>query len=253
MKFRETSWIPSLVKKYLMALTGLIMVLFVLVHMVGNLQMFLGADVINHYAHLLQTLPRSILWGFRGILLLSLIVHVWMAILITSENRAARPQGYYKVKRVQATLASRTMGVSGSIILFFIVFHLLHYTFRIIFPEYQTDAFYTVLDGGTVYNVYKMMLVGFSKIWVSGIYIFSMIFLCMHLTHAVWSMFQTLGYCDGKWRNFLKKVSLVYGWMIFLGFVSLPIAVLGGYFKGIDKSEIQINTSERPRVIQLNS
>lgn len=223
--------ISTLTKKYLMAITGFVMVGFVFVHMLGNLQIFMGADAINKYGHLLQTLPFVVMWGFRGVLLLSVVVHVWMAILLTRENRKARPQEYVVVKGRQATLASRTMGISGSIILFFIVFHLLHYTQRVIYPEFKSAEFYTQLGGHTVYDIYKMMVVGFSYTWVSVLYVVCMVLLSMHLTHAVWSMFQTMGWCERRWRKVLKWFALGYGWVIFLGFSVIPVAVLAGYLK----------------------
>lgn len=192
--------IPSIIKKYLMAITGAILTIFVLVHMAGNLQLFLGPNVLNEYAHTLQTLPYGLLWINRIFLLAATIVHVWMAILLTAENRIARPGGAQVTKSVQASLSSKTMGLSGTIILFFIVFHILHFTTRTVYPEFQSAAYYTILDGEEVYNVYKMMVDGFSKTWVSLFYIISMALLCMHLSHGVSSMFQSLGLRNKKWR-----------------------------------------------------
>ena len=218
--------IPSLIKKYLMAISGLIMVLFVLGHMAGNLQMFISADLLNAYAHTLQTLPYGLLWVERAGLGLAVIIHTWMAILLTIENRRAHPENYEVNNTVQATLASKTMGISGSILLFFIVFHLLHFTVRSIFPEYQSEAFYTTLHGERVYNVYQMVLTSFSKTWVSSFYIVAMAFLCLHLSHGVSSMFQSMGWRNNKWRPFLDKFAVIYGWVLFLGFISIPAATL---------------------------
>ena len=220
------SCIPSLFKKYLMALTGFVMVGFVLVHMMGNLQMFRGPDAINQYAHFLKTLPGVLLWGMRGLLIVAIGVHVWMAILLTKENRAARPQGYLQQAVVRATWASRTMGVSGSLLLFFIVFHVLHFTTRVIFPEYQMEDYYTLSDGDVVFNVYQMVVDSFSKPWVTGFYIFAMGALCLHLSHAVWSMFQTLGWANTRTRPILKGLAKIYGWVIFIGFVAVPLGVI---------------------------
>jgi len=226
MKAQKKHCLSSLVKKYLMALTGLVMAGFVFIHMIGNLQMFQSPAAINHYAHLLQTLPKGVLWGFRATLFLSVVVHVWMAILLVRENRRARPEDYYAKDSVQATRASRTMGLSGSFLLFFIVFHVFHFTVRSIFPEFQSGSFYTMLDGERIYDVYKMVVVGFSTVWVSVLYIICMIFLCLHLTHAISSMFQSLGFRNRKWKTCLDRFALVYGWVIFLGFVAIPIGVL---------------------------
>lgn len=216
--------IPSIVKKFLMALTGLILALFVLGHMAGNLQMFVGPDLMNEYAHKLQTLPYGLLWIVRVILLLAAVVHAWMAFLVTKENRQARPEGYFVQKTVQATLASKTMGVTGSVLLFFIVFHLLHFTTLTIYPEYK--EFHTTLNGEHIHDVYSMVIAGFSKAWVSLLYIISMACLCMHLSHGVSSMFQSLGIRNNKWRSCLDCFSKLYAWVVFLGFIAIPVAVL---------------------------
>ncbi len=232
-----------------MALTGFVMVGFVFVHMLGNLQMFNGPDAINEYAHFLQTLPKGVFWGFRITLLASLIIHVWMAILLVKENKAARPEDYSVNTSVQASLASRTMGISGSFLLFFIIFHIFHFTVRSIFPEYQSEAFYTALDGETVYNVYKMVVAGFSKTWVSVVYVVCMAFLCAHLAHAVSSMFQSLGLRNRTWKVRLDRFAVLYGWVIFLGFIAVPIGVLThvikpeSSFTGTPAEALVINTN----------
>lgn len=223
-KMCTSSCLSSVTKKYLMSLSGAVLVLFVLGHMLGNLQMFIGPDLMNAYAHKLQSLPYGLLWIIRLFLLLCTGTHILMAILLTIENNAARSEKYRIKKRVQATLASATMGISGSVLLFFIVFHLLHFTVRSIFPEYQT--FVTLLEGREVPDVYKMVIVGFSKTTVSVFYIFAMAILCMHLSHGVTSMFQSIGWRNKKWKPFLDQFALIYGWVIFLGFSSIPIAVL---------------------------
>ena len=124
-------------RKILMALTGLVLVLFVLGHMLGNLQIFLGPDAINAYAYKLhEVLPASALWAVRLFLLVCVTVHIWMAVLLTIENRRARPQAYLKQRPVQATYASRTMRMSGVILLAFIIFHISMFQI-IIFFSYQ--------------------------------------------------------------------------------------------------------------------
>jgi len=235
----------SIVKKILMSLTGLVMVGFVFIHMLGNLQMFQGPDAINEYAHFLKTLPMPLLWGFRLVLIISVGVHVWMAILLTKDNRTARPDHYLKISRVQATLSSRTMGISGSFILFFIVFHILHFTTRVIFPEYQDEAYYTVLNQRAVFNVYQMVVSSFQIFWVVAFYVIAMLFLSLHLRHAVWSMFQTLGWANAKVRPWLKHFALTYALIIFVGFVSIPIAAYSGYLPSIDFNPFILLGSEQ--------
>lgn len=218
--------LSSIVKKFLMAITGAILTFFVLIHMAGNLQLFMGPDVINEYAHKLQNLPYGLLWINRIFLATATVIHVWVAILLTKDNRIAREGGVRITKTVQATLSSKTMGISGSIILIFIVFHILHFTTRTIYPQFQSAAYYTNLNGEQVYNVYKMMVDGFSITWVSVFYIISMALLCMHLSHGVSSMFQSLGFRNKKWRPRFHIFARLYAWIVFLGFISIPIATL---------------------------
>lgn len=222
-----------------MAFSGFILAAFVFVHMAGNLQMFAGPDAMNAYAHMLQTLPYKLLWVSRIILLAAVGVHTWMAILLTLENRRARPQGYRVKKTVQASAASRTMGISGSIVLFFIFFHIGHFTLRIIFPHYQDPEFYTMLNGEMVYNVYKMVVVGFSQPLVSAFYIVAMAFLCLHLSHGVSSMFQSLGIRNRYWKACLDKFAIAYGWIIFIGFIAPIIIILFSAFYGVDWISIE--------------
>mgnify|MGYP006426192427 CR=1 FL=1 len=227
-------------RKILMALTGVVLVLFVLGHMLGNLQIFLGPDAINGYAHKLHSLPGVVLWGVRLFLLASVAVHIWMAVLLTLENRRARPESYKAQNVVQASYASRTMRMSGVILLAFIVFHLAHYTVRAVPGKEYNEQIgkvalhkdgHVVMKGGEplkVFNVHDMMVAGFESWWISGFYLIAMGLLCMHLAHGFSSMFQTLGLRNHLWRKRLDRAAAVYGWVIFLGFASIPVAVLGG-------------------------
>lgn len=215
-----------------MALSGMVLVAFVLVHMLGNLQFFLGPEAINSYAHQLHSLPPVILWGFRLFLLISVGVHVWMAVLLTRENRAARPEKYKVKARVQASYASRTMPMTGLILLAFIIFHILHFTVRVVPENYnETIGLAKITYNGSeieTFDVYSMMVAGFSNIWISLFYIIAVGLLCLHLSHGVSSMFQSVGLRNQRWRAILDRAALVYGWGIFLGFASIPIAVLVG-------------------------
>lgn len=221
--------IPSLIKKYLMALSGLVLVGFVLSHMLGNLLMFAGPDAINAYAYQLKSLGAG-LWVFRLILLGAVGIHVWMAILLVKENRAARPERYKADNTVQASYSSRVMPMTGLILLSFIIFHILHFTAQITHPEYQDLK--TTLDGNVVHDVYTMVAIGFSPAhwYVSLFYIISVGLLCSHLSHGVSSMFQSLGLRNEQWRYRLDKLAKAYGWLIFIGFASIPVAGLLGAF-----------------------
>lgn len=226
-------YLPSLVKKYLMALTGLILALFVMGHMLGNLQFFLGPDAINAYALHLHSLPFHpfSLYGIRLFLLACLVVHVAMAILLYKENRAARPEGYANSKPQVSTLSSRLMPVSGLVLLGYIIFHILHFTVRVVPENYNEtipmDAI-AMHGGQTAYffDVYAMMVKGFSVAWVSLFYIVAVGLLCVHLTHGVSSMFQSLGLRNETWRYRLDWIATGYGWIVFLGFAMIPASVL---------------------------
>ena len=232
-------------RKVLMALTGFVLVLFVMGHMLGNLQIFLGADVINAYAYKLHhVMPAAALWGIRIFLLGCVAVHIWAAISLTLDNKKARPSSYDENKVVQATYASRTMRISGVILLAFIIFHIAHYTARVV-PgmayEEKIENSVTkvplvkegepVIKNGEVvmtFNVNDMMIAGFNVWWVSAFYIIATFLLCMHLAHGVSSMFQTMGLRNKVWRKRLDLIALAYGWIVFIGFAVIPLAALTG-------------------------
>jgi len=218
----------SLGKKYLMALTGIVLIGFVFVHMAGNLQVLLGQEKINAYAHALQSLPMPILWGSRLFLLVCVVIHAWTAIVLIRENRAARPQSNDVEVTKRAGLSSLKMGLSGTILLFFIVFHLLHFTVRTVYPEYN-DMMTSVgaPEGEEVHDVYTMVLAGFQHTWVSVFYIVAMFLLCGHLSHGFSSVFQSLGIRSESWRVKIDLAARAYAWVIFLGFSIIPILVLG--------------------------
>ncbi|MFP4253182.1 MAG: succinate dehydrogenase cytochrome b subunit [Halothece sp.] len=227
MSLRTARKIPSLVKKYLMALTGIALITFVFAHMVGNLQMFLPPEAINQYAHFLhQVIPAPLRWAFRFGLLVMVGVHIWMATLLKLENRAARPQNYVVKRWLKASSASRYMTVSGFILLIYIIFHLLHFTVQNIHPEFQMLTY--EMGEKSVQDVYAMVIYGFSRqFWyVSGFYMIAMGLLCWHLSHGASSIFQTLGLRNERIRYPLHKIAWGLGMILFLGFTSIPISVL---------------------------
>jgi succinate dehydrogenase / fumarate reductase cytochrome b subunit len=210
----------SLGKKFLVAVTGAGLFLFVIGHLVGNLQIFLGPESINRYGHFLQTTPE-ILWPARIGLLAFVIIHIWMSIALTLENRAARATPYEVKEVVAASLASRTMIWSGLIILAFVLFHLAHYTLLIVHPEFRD-----LHDANGWHDIYQMMILGFSNGWVSGFYVLAIGLLCIHLSHGVGAMFQTLGLKNEAYRLIIDRCALVVAVVIFLGYISIPLAVL---------------------------
>ncbi len=203
-----------------MALSGLVLAGFVLGHMTGTHLMVKGPEAINAYANWLHANP-GLLWGARIVLILSTIAHIWAGILLTLENRAAREGGPAVDATRRASLSSRTMPYSGVVILAFLVFHLLHFTFR------------QIALGGVDFgdNVYKMVIAGFTQPAVAVFYIVSLILLCLHLSHGISSVFQTLGLRNERWRSRLDCVASLYAWIVALGFISIPLAVLTGCLK----------------------
>ncbi|MGA8351689.1 MAG: succinate dehydrogenase cytochrome b subunit, partial [Isosphaeraceae bacterium] len=168
--------------KITMALTGVILSGFVLVHMLGNLQAYQGAEALDAYGKLLRKEP-ALLWTFRLVLLSAVGLHIWAFIALTRKNLQARPQAYQARKYKESSFASRSMIITGPLILAFIIYHILHLTTGTVHPDFQEGA------------VYHNLIVG---LWglrgiVGVIYIVAMIMLAFHLWHGVWSMFQTLG------------------------------------------------------------
>jgi len=218
----------SLGKKYIMALSGGVLFLFVLAHLLGNLQIFLGPEVINRYGHFLQSNPELI-WPARIILLVMVGLHIWAAVKLTIENRAARPVGYARYEVVVATYASRTMFMSGLIILVFVIYHLLHFTVQVRQINLTGENFVDFHDPQQRHDIFKMMVVGFSNVWVSGFYLLGMALLCLHLSHGVSSMFQSLGWKNKVYGPFLDQFARLAALAIFIGYSSIPVAILCGY------------------------
>jgi len=215
----------SLGKKYVMALTGFALFAFVIAHMAGNLQIFLGPDSINAYAAFLKARP-GLLWGARIGLLVVVILHITAAIQLVRINRRARPIGYNDNKVVASSLAQRTIFMSGLIILAFIIYHLLHFTFGATNPEYL--GYHDPLGR---HDVYRMMIVGFSNIWVSIFYIIAMGLLCLHLSHGVSSMFQSLGLRRRAITRSINLFAKTMALVIFVGNVAIVVAVLTRFVK----------------------
>lgn len=220
-------WRSSLGKKYVMAITGLGLFLFVIVHMLGNLQIFLGPEHLNAYGKALKSTP-ALLWGARIGLLLMAVLHVTAAIQLALANRRARPLSYAVGKPVASTFAQRTMTISGMVILAFIIFHLAHYTIGLVDPSYLDLR--DPLDMNR-HDIYRMMIVGFSNPAIAIFYIVAMGLLMLHLSHGVTSMFQSLGLRSKKTVWILGKLARTAALLIFLGNASIPLAILAGFIK----------------------
>jgi len=213
----------SVGRKVIVAVTGVILILFVLGHLVGNLQIYLGPEWINAYAQHLRDLG-PILWFIRIFLLVTVILHIYFTILLAIENRRARPEDYRERNYVKASWASRHMIVSGLVVLAFIIFHLLHFTARKFNPQFPLLK----LDPLNRYDVYSMMVYGFQNVYVSAFYVVGLFLLTLHLTHGSSSFFQSLGFNNQRLTPKLAIGGRIFAWLIFIGYVSIPIAVLFG-------------------------
>jgi succinate dehydrogenase / fumarate reductase, cytochrome b subunit len=219
-------WSTMVGKKIVMAVTGVILVGFVIAHMAGNIKIFIGAKVFNEYAAFLREigeplLPYSaLLWVARVILLTSVVLHIVAAVELTLMNRSARLVGYETKKSAAATVGSLTMRWSGVFLAAFIVYHLLHLTLGYVgFASGQFEHL----------HVYKNVIAGFSVWYVSVFYILAMAALCLHLDHGIWSMLQTLGLNDGRSSRGFRMMSRAIAVLVFAGFISVPVAVLAGW------------------------
>lgn len=211
--------------KILMAVTGLLMFGFVLVHMAGNLQVFLGEHVYNHYAEMLQGQPE-IVWMARLGLLGTVLAHIFSAIILSRRSASARPQGYKMKKWLSGTYAVRTMKFGGFILLAFIVFHLLQFTIAGVGVEGFRHCEW-VGDDFTCY-AYQNFVAGFQNPVIVLFYIVAQAMLGLHLAHGVWSMLRTLGLSNPRFDALSRKGATAFGTLIFLGNSVMPVAVLLG-------------------------
>jgi succinate dehydrogenase / fumarate reductase cytochrome b subunit len=221
----------SLGKKYLMAVSGGVLFLFVVGHLLGNLQIFLGPEAINRYGDFLQS-NKEILWPARLVLLGMVGLHIWSAVKLSAENKMARLVGYAgNPSPVAASYASRTMLMSGLIIAAFVVYHLLHFTTQVKSLNFTGQDFVALRDEKGRHDVFTMMVAGFSQPLVSVFYLVAMALLCLHLSHGAGAMFQSLGWKNEARGPLIDRLARAAAWLIFLGYASIPIAILLGYGK----------------------
>jgi succinate dehydrogenase cytochrome b subunit len=214
-------------KKIIMAVTGLIGVGFVILHMAGNLQVFVGADKINSYGALLHGPLAELTWLLRIVLIVAVVLHVLMAWQLTQRATAARPVGYHARDPQVSTLASRTMRWGGVLLLVFIVLHILHFTTHRIDPASwsgRTDA------SGHV-DVYGNIVASFRIWWVSAFYIVSMIALGLHLYHGAWASIRTLGHAKPSDHPLKRRIALGVATVIWAGFTLVPLGVIAGIIR----------------------
>jgi succinate dehydrogenase / fumarate reductase cytochrome b subunit len=207
-----------------MAGTGIALFGFVLVHMLGNLKMYLGQEHFNEYAEFLRevgapAIPHEgALWIFRIVLLVAVVLHIHSATSLTLDNWKARPVKYASRQFIEATYASRTMRWGGVIIALFVLYHLAHLTW----------GFAWAHPGFDPQDPYHNVVAGFSIWWVSALYIVANVFLGLHLYHGLWSMFRSLGWNKPGLDRPTRRFAQVFSWVVTLGNVSFPLAVLAG-------------------------
>lgn len=218
------TWLfSSIGKKTVVALTGIVLVLFVIGHMVGNMTVFFGPDVINAYAMHLRDLG-PLLWLIRLFMLTCVVLHIWFTMLLWKENLAAHPQKYAVFAPMKTTIFARTMRLTGLFVLAFVVFHLAHFTLLIVDPGYAN--YHADLHGREVHDVYRMVIVGFRNPLISLFYIIALALLAFHLSHGIGSLFQTLGVTDKRMRAYYEAGASILAWVLFVGYASIPISIL---------------------------
>ncbi len=207
-----TFYETSVGRKVFMAVTGALMLLFLIAHLAGNMLIFVGRDTLNAYGAFLKKAPE-ILWVARIVLAVGLILHVLASVQVTLTSWAARPKGYVIRRHVETNITTRTMIIGGPMILLYVVYHLLMFTFLTTGPGYSQD------------DIYRNEILAFRQPVISGVYILAMLALGFHLYHGTWSMFQTLG---AEWNRARRALGWIVAIVIAGGFVLIPIAVLAG-------------------------
>jgi len=218
-------WNSSIGIKLIVAITGALLLLFVVGHLVGNLQVFLGQDVFNNYAVKLRAFPAFLMVFRVGIGAVALL-HIVMTLRLALLNKRARPVAYRAKEPVEATLSSRTMVISGLLLLAFVTYHLAHFTWQVTNPQYQH-----LMDSQGRHDVYTMVILGFKNFLISGSYIVAMVLLGFHLTHGIASVFQTLGWATPRNKHVIERAARIVTVLLIAGYISIPIMILLGVVK----------------------
>jgi succinate dehydrogenase / fumarate reductase cytochrome b subunit len=225
-------------KKAVMAVTGIILFGFIVMHMIGNLKIYEAGQFqvfrdgaykpmryLDAYGFFLRHVGEplvpayTLLWIVRSILIVAVVLHIWAAWQVTRMSQAARPRDYVSRPKIHTTYAARTMRWGGVIILLFVIYHLLHFTTGTVHPDFQEG------------NVYHNVVTGFSVWYVSLFYIVAQVALGFHLYHGLWSMFQSLGWNHPRFNHWRNGFAHAFAWIITLGNISFPLAVLAGWVR----------------------
>ena len=221
-------WHTMIGKKVVMAVTGIVLIGFVLGHMLGNLKIFSGPDEINAYSRFLREVGSpelaygQLLWAVRIVLLICVVLHITAAVQLSRVSLAARPVGYDVKRNIETTFAARMMRRGGALLVAFIIFHLLHLTAGAV--GFRAGQFRHLA-------VYQNVVAAFAVWHIALFYVVAMGALCLHLYHGIWSMLQTLGWNTAQNEKKLKIASRVIAIVVFLGFSSVPVSVLAGWLR----------------------
>ena len=211
-------WQSSVILKGLMALSGLAMVGFLVGHLAGNLLIFLGKDALNGYAAKLHEMP-AVLWVVRIGLLGALVIHVLSAITLTRRNRQSRSRSYAVKHAMGSSLASRQMAVTGTLVLFYVVYHLAHFTLKWTHPEFQHNPG----------DVHGMIVASFGHPLLTASYVLAMVMVGFHLHHGIQSAFESLGFYHSFYTPLVRKAAMALAMVLVVGFSSVPLAVYFGF------------------------
>ena len=222
---KRRAWTTTVFVKQLMAISGIVFVLFLLFHSYGNLKMFLGQDAYDHYAHWLKEeafvpiFPHGgFIWVFRGAMVLMLVIHIWAAAVTWKRSRRARRSAYVVKRSAADAYAARTMRMTGVLLFFLIVFHILHFTTGTVRTGFAADS-----------TPYERMVATFHSPLMVVVYLIFVGLAALHVSHGFWSAFQSLGWVRGGTRKFMEIVSCLVGALIFLMFALPPLAIVAGY------------------------
>lgn len=222
---KRRAWTTTVFVKQLMAISGIVFVLFLLFHSYGNLKMFLGQDAYDHYAHWLKEeafvpiFPHGgFIWVFRGAMVPMLVIHIWAAAVTWKRSRRARRSAYVVKRSAADAYAARTMRMTGVLLFFLIVFHILHFTTGTVRTGFAADS-----------TPYERMVATFHSPLMVVVYLIFVGLAALHVSHGFWSAFQSLGWVRGGTRKFMEIVSGLVGALIFLMFALPPLAIVAGY------------------------
>lgn len=211
-------------RKILMAITGQLMVLFVIVHLLGNSSIFVGADGINAYAEHLHSLG-PLVWVFRLVMLALVLIHGFYGISVSIENSNANPAKYAVNTKLKRGFASESMIWTGLLLAGFIIYHILHFTARV------TPDIVQRVDSANRYDVFYMVTTSFSHGIIAVVYVAAMVVLCLHLFHGIQSFFQTMGWNNDKSLPVISKLGRALAVIFLVGYSSIPVFILTGIIK----------------------